>query len=427
MAVDQLQVLVDGHLAGLVQRGSRDRLTFAYDADYRADPSATPLSCALPLTASEHGDAKVRPYLWNLLPDNERVIERWARQFQVSARRPLDLLAAVGRDLPGAVEMLEAGEQPAAARPAVQWLTESEVAAELRRVRQDDAAWLPARGDGRWSLAGSHPKVALVFHQGRWGRPNAATPTNRILKPAIAEFSDHDVNEHLCLVAAGLCGLPAVPSTVAAFGEERALVVTRFDRYAGADGSVRRIHQEDLCQALAVMPAHKYESDGGPSAERIARLLATEVGGVEGEGAVRSFFDALVYNWLLAAPDAHAKNYALLHLARAVRLAPMYDVASALPYPDHHASKIKLAMRVAGHYRVGTIGAQTWATQARAMRLEPDEAIERARALAARVPDCMATARRQLGAMVAGEAAAFADRMVDRVAANVAACSLRLG
>ncbi len=423
MRVDQVDVYLNGQYAGVLHR-SRDRTRFVYDDSYRRDPAATPLSCALPLTASEHPSERVEPFLWGLLPENEAVLQRWARTFHVSARRPLELLAAVGQDLPGAVQMFVPGQTPTTDADDVDWLSEDEVAAEVHRIRIDEAAWLPTEGRGRWSLGGSRAKVALLLNDGRWGRPSGSIPTNRILKPATAELPDHDINEHLCLNAARLSGLSAVPTSIALFGQERAMVVTRFDRRAHEGRTVERIQQEDLCQALAVRPENKYENDGGPSAARIAELLRQEIGGPEGRVAVWSFFDALVFNWLVAAPDAHAKNYSLLHLGRAVRLAPLYDIGSALPYPGFYGPKVALAMRIGGHYRVGTIAAKTWAREAAALGLDGDGAVERARSLAKRVPDAFADSRRDLSAMVG--TVELADRLVAAVVENVRACSLRL-
>jgi serine/threonine-protein kinase HipA len=47
----------------------------------------------------------------------------------------------------------------------------------------------------------------------------------------------------------------------------------------------------------------------------------------------------LFFNYLTASPDAHAKNYSLLHPAPGIcELAPLYDAASALPYDPAPAS-----------------------------------------------------------------------------------------
>lgn len=95
------------------------------------------------------------------------------------------------------------------------------------------------------------------------GCPWGATPTSHILKPQIAGFNDHDINEHLCLEAVRSAGLPAAMSTVQAFDGERAIVVERYDRRWLPDGSLERVHQEDMCQALAVMPMSKYQNGNG--------------------------------------------------------------------------------------------------------------------------------------------------------------------
>lgn len=425
MAIDCLEVHLGGRFAGTVRRNQRDRLSFTYDEAYRAGADATPLSCCLSLAGATHPDKRIRPFLWGLLPDNEQVLERWARQFRVSALRPLELLAQVGRDLPGAVELLEPGAPGPTGVDAVEWLDEREVAAELRRVREDEAAWLAPTGRGRWSLAGRHPKVALVYADGRYGRPSASTPTNRILKPAISGYDDYDVNEHLCLAAANRCGLLTAASELVAFDGERAVVVHRFDRRPLPEGGFARLHQEDMCQALAVHPAAKYEDAGGPSAGTIAALLRAEIPGDAGTAALWRFFDALVFNWLIAAPDAHAKNYSLLHLGRAVRLAPLYDLASALPYPGFYPPKVKLAMRVGGHYRVGVLRASSWTREAEQLGLPAGEALVRARELARAVPDAFADARGALE--LDGPAEEVADKLVRGVMSNAATCAQRLG
>jgi len=139
-------------------------------------------------------------------------------------------------------------------------------------------------------------------------------PTTHILKPAIAGFDDHDLNEHLCLAAAQRVGLRSAPSRVLSFGAERAVVVERYDRRIAASGAVIRVHQEDMCQAMGVPPDTKYQAEGGPSPEQIIALLRDAVAPpAAAEAEVARFADALVFNWLIAGTDAHAKNYSVLH------------------------------------------------------------------------------------------------------------------
>jgi len=172
------------------------------------------------------------------------------------------------------------------------------------------------------------------------GVPSGRVPTTHILKPPTGEFDGHAENEHFCLELGRALGLPVVDSRIMRFQDEVAIVVERYDRVRTAAG-LRRVHQEDICQALAIPPTRKYQNEGGPGIRDIVELLKTY--SAKAPEDVRTFLDAIAYNWLIAGTDAHAKNYALLIGAQArIRLAPLYDVASVLPYPDIDIERVKL-------------------------------------------------------------------------------------
>jgi serine/threonine-protein kinase HipA len=232
----------------------------------------------------------------------------------------------------------------------------------------------------------------------------------------------HDLNEHLCLDACRRLGLLAVRSRVQDFGDERAIVIERYDRATAPDGSTQvRIHQEDLCQALGVRPSGKYQSDGGPGGADVIALLRQVVDAEHVDRDVDRFVDALILNWLLAAPDAHAKNYSLLLSGGSVRLAPLYDIASALPYDDTHAPKVKLAMKIGPYYRVSAIGTSAWTRLAADLDLDPDTLVDRARSLAADLPDALASA-----IVASAPDDAFAATLLDAVVDHVASCRAAL-
>ena len=124
------------------------------------------------------------------------------------------------------------------------------------------------------------------------------------------------------------------------------IVVERYDRQR--DGTMR-IHQEDMCQALGYHPTAKYQSDGGPApSDIVKRIRQVSTSATED---VERFILALGFNWLIVGTDAHAKNYSLLIADNVIRLAPLYDIASALPYSDVHVRKRKLAMKIGSSYR----------------------------------------------------------------------------
>ena len=424
MRTDKLDAYLDGVQIGSLARSASGNVSFDYLETYRFQRTATPLSCSMPLAAAHHFDKVVKPFLWGLLPENELVLNRWSREFHVSASNPLALLSCVGSDLPGGLQMLEPGDTPEHGTGEIEWLEDRDVARLLGEVRRDQSAWIATGAKGRWSLAGAQAKIALLEVDGRWGRPTGSVPTNRIVKPSPIGIEGHDINEHLCLNAALNLGLLAARSEVVNFAGQRALSVHRYDRFRKPDGTVRRIHQEDLCQALGVMPDQKYQSEGGPSAQRIAQFLNDQIGEPAAGRAIDQFVDALIFNWLLAAPDAHAKNYSVLLDRRAVRLAPIYDVASALPYPGFYEPKIKLAMKVGNHYRIGAIGRSTWVRQANLMGLDPNLLIARANDLALRLPDAFSDAARAYAALAGPDD--FTTSITDKVTKRAQRCALQL-
>ncbi|MEP7112246.1 MAG: type II toxin-antitoxin system HipA family toxin [Ilumatobacteraceae bacterium] len=384
-----LSVHMGGRLVGTLDAADRRSLRFTYAPAYAADAASTPLSVSMALRVSPYSHATIHPYLWGLLPDNDRVIERWAREFGCSATDVTGLLLGVGGDVAGAAQYVAPDATPEESVPkGVEWLHDDDVAQFLRELRRDTTTWRP-HSEGRWSLAGAQAKIALLYDRvaDRWGIPSGETPTTHIVKPAISGLDDLDINEHLCLTAARRSGLLAAATSIRTFGGERALVVERYDRIVEDSGAVVRVHQEDLCQALSVHPDRKYEVDGGPSAEQIGRLIREVAGDRD---AVR-FFDALAYNWLVLATDGHAKNYSLLLSDHQVRLAPLYDVASALPHLDH-PRKARMAQKIGDEYRPSFIQRRHWERLARPLGLSPDEACARISALAERLPDALADA-----------------------------------
>jgi serine/threonine-protein kinase HipA len=383
MMEQRLVVLLNGRMMGEVRRDKRNKLSFAYDADWKMDSSAMPLSLSLPLSRAEHAGDPIESFIWGLLPDNELVLERWAKSFHVSARNPFALIAQVGEDCAGAAQFVRPerlGELLAGPHQPVQWLTDVQVAMRLRTLRQDPAAWRLPQDTGQFSLAGAQAKTALLFQDGRWGVPSGRMPTTHILKPPSPEFDGHAENEHFCLTLAQALGLPAARSKVQRFGHEVAIVVERYDRVTLDDGHIARAHQEDMCQALGVMPTSKYQSEGGPRPAEIAALLRENSS--EPQEDVATFVDALVFNWLIGGTDAHAKNYSVLHGSGGkLRLAPLCDLASALPYGQLDERKLKLAMRMGREYLLKNVGLRQWQHVESDLRLQADSLVPRARKL----------------------------------------------
>jgi len=96
--------------------------------------------------------------------------------------------------------------------------------------------------------------------------------------------------------------------------------------------------------------------------------------------------------YLLAATDAHSKNFSLLYgrgdNGPSMRLAPLYDIASAWPYPRRiPPQKMKLAMRIGRHYRMREIQSRHFIDLAKVCRYPASRLMAVLGELAERVPD----------------------------------------
>ena len=438
---DSLVVLMGIEVAGTVERLDNNLLRFAYEPAYQAHPGATPISLSMPLAVRTHSDVPARrvvtAFLRGLLPDDDAIIRRWAAFYQVRTSSPFFLLGTpVGRDCAGAISFCAPSElaEFLAQGGGVTPLSENDVADLLRDIQRDRTSVLGSDFRGQFSLAGAQSKIALRYEDQTqsWGRPFGTEPTNRILKPASAGWSDHEINEHLCLDGARRAGLTVARSEVRRFGDQEVIVSHRYDRAATRAGLVR-IHQEDACQALGVSPDQKYENQGGPTVRSIAGLFRRVMRPQDASVAVRGFADALIWNWIVAGTDAHAKNYSVLLSGSQVRLAPLYDLSSILPYVGTrspadgeiiHARRMTSAMKIGGRYELDPVH-NTWPKAAHDLGLDASWLVSRAKELSTVAPQAMTAAADEPAIKAYG--AQLATELVERVGERAARCVDVLG
>jgi serine/threonine-protein kinase HipA len=430
-----LAAWVNGLRAGEWRLPARGVEEFQYDDGWRASADGRPLSLSLPFSpdnAPVRGVA-VANYFDNLLPDSDAIRRRTQSRFGLESHGTFDLLAAIGRDCVGAIQLLPPGAEPKGLRTiAAELLTPSKIEARL----SETIATTRLRGaeqDGfRISIAGAQEKTAFLRHRGRWCDPAGSTPTTHIFKLPLGLVGGRNLdmrtsveNEWLCSRILAAFGLPIAACEIGRFGERKVLIVERFDRQLHSSGKHwLRLVQEDFCQALGVPSARKYEADGGPGLLDLARVLR---GSANRDADLQVLLKAQIVFWLLAAGDGHAKNFSLRILSQGrYQLTPLYDVLSYWPLVGRGAAHIarqelRLAMAVPGknkHYRMEEIQRRNFSETARLMGIGGD-AEPLIEDLLARVPAVVTSVQQ-------GLPRDFPQEMLDKILSGLTQAARRL-
>jgi serine/threonine-protein kinase HipA len=257
----------------------------------------------------------------------------------------------------------------------VQWLSDEGVVAILDELPH--RPMLAGKDGLRLSLAGAQDKLPVVFDGDRIGLPRNGAPSSHILKPAIRTLADTVINEGFCLALAEAMQLKPAKSQVRSVMGRQFLLVERYDRLANAQGQRQRLHQEDFCQALGVVPEMKYQNEGGPDLAQcfdlIRRLTRPSA------PHILRMLDYVIFNALIGNHDAHAKNFSLLYAGKSAVLAPLYDVLSTAVYPNLTP---KMAMKIGGRYKFSEVQARHWDQFLEAAGLSRAQARKRILALA---------------------------------------------
>jgi len=349
--VPELQVWLYAHRAGTLALVD-GQLSFSYAPEWLSWPGATALSLSLPLQAQPFDDPQTRPFFAGLLPEGP------ARRM-IALRNDLALLAHLGSEGAGAVALLEAGQDlPAPVPgPGVRWLSDEEVAALLDKLPHCP---LPTGKD----------RLPVVFDGARIGLPLGDTPSSHLLRPALPAVEHSVANAGFCMALAQVMGLRPAQAEIRSVLGRPFLLIERYDRVVDASGRRRRLHQEDFCQALGVLPAMKYEHEGGPGLARCFDLLRRATRPMRPQ--ILRLFDDVVFNALIGNHVVHAGNFSLLYaeqtpvpagpvLAGPVPagpiMAPLDTIWSTAVYP---ALASKMAMKIGSTYRFCEIQACDW-------------------------------------------------------------------
>src|ERR1700674_5087896 len=272
-----LEVLLHGQPVGTLTRFPGDRVLFAFTEGYIADGNRPMLSLSFKdafgslITDVRPTQTRLPVFFANLLPEGT-LRDYLAARAGVKPEREFFLIAILGRDLPGALEIRPAdGAMP---------LDENADASAKAAEAADSEPAL------RFSLAGVQLKFSAVKEAtGGLTIPADGVGGSWIVKLPSTKFHNVPENEFAMMELASRVGISVpetalmpmdkisgLPSGINAIGKH-AYVIKRFDRAANGE----RVHMEDFAQVFGVYPERKYDR---ASYRNIAEVIWTEMGEV---------------------------------------------------------------------------------------------------------------------------------------------------
>ena len=353
-----LECWLHGTHVGRFERQTGRAARLVYDADAtRVVSLSLPIDAPAPDGAAEH-------YLRGLLPEDPLALRDMMRASGATSTDTFELLRQVGGDVAGAVQLTAPGSEPRSDpdhEPLI--ASTSDIGARIAGIKARPTASAFA-GDWplRFSLAGAQAKFALARIGGSWYRPDAQTPSTHIVKPGAARNKHIEAFEARAMDLVRRAGFAVPQARVAHFDDQSAYVVERFDRELMPSGFSRRLHVEDLQQALGRDPEGKYLTS---PADAIALLRHHD------SELAYCFVEQLAINTAIGNADAHAKNYSIM-LENEPRLSPLYDLVPLGAYPQYSQ---RLTMPIGSRRHTGNITLKDWTALAVDCDLEPDHVV----------------------------------------------------
>lgn len=318
--VNTLRVLLHGELIGTLSHLPGDKNFFSFSTEYinRQDRPTVSLSFkdrfGELITDPQWTQTRLPPFFSNLLPEGY-MREYLAKRVGVNDEHEFFLLAALGRDLPGALQVCADHEiPPRQSREIINNTTKSPLQFSLAGIQVKFSATKTT--DKRWTIpvngVGGSWIIKLPSNNYR------GVPENEYSMMELARRIGIDVPETALI---SLQQIRGIPEEMGSMGPS-AFVIKRFDRGGGG----KLIHTEDFAQIFGVYPEKKYRA---ASYRNIAEVVWLETG----EKGIAEWIRRLVFSILIGNGDMHLKNWSLIYPnQRTAALAPAYDLVSTIPY-----------------------------------------------------------------------------------------------
>jgi serine/threonine-protein kinase HipA len=356
----KLDVYLHQTLIGCLSIDSQGDMAFTYTPAYASNKQNLVLSQSLPLQADAFDAKQCRPYFSGILPE-AHLRASIARQLGISEKNDFALLSAIGGECAGAVSLLPSSVTPSNLHPEYRTLDESALVNILDTMHQKPM--LVGEDGIRLSLAGAQDKLAVALVNHQISIPINGAPSTHILKPMNKDFLSLIENECFCLNLARKIGLNTAEAALHYANKQPYLLIKRYDRINNHH-EIQRLHQEDFCQALGIIPEMKYQREGGPDLASCFRLIrnVSTLPVLD----IKALLQGVLFNLIIGNNDAHGKNFSILYDQHNTRLAPFYDMISTVYYPE---LATKMAMKIGSKYNFDVLYPRHIMQMAEAARL----------------------------------------------------------
>ncbi len=368
--MSNLTVYWDQRVVGTISRHQKGKITFQYATEW-LEKNGQQISLSLPCQEKRFSPGVSTAYFENLFPESDaRTILAFNRRFD--KKDTFAFLEYFGEDCAGALSILPESEDTFPHTRNYRCI-DDELQKALQTIKSDPGKHklYPELVHARLSIAGAQDKLPVYFKNDSFYLPeNSASPTTHIIKPASSYFQDIQRNEVFCMDLAQQVGLCVPQSQLYTFAGHELFLIERYDRLH-SDNTVKRVHQEDFCQAMGLPFNRKYQEQGGPGFLQ-CRELAEEHLSADISEVKQKLTSVMTFNYLIGNNDAHGKNFSILH-KDTITLSPFYDLVSTQVYPNLDR---KLAMAIGNTYRHDRVNKNDFVKFSQEMKLRPEKVFE---------------------------------------------------
>lgn len=354
----------DQGLIGQLQQLPEGSLSFKYDEKWVAEKAA-PISVTLPVRPDAYTHEECWPFFHSLVME-QPMRSRITTLQKLAADDDYGFLKAYGGECAGALLFRPNGQQQAQ-HSQYKELTDKQLQAWIEQPHQHPPLLASTDEGMRISLGGVQEKLTLfIDNDDRYFLPVNGAPTSHIIKPqnpAIREniVLNEAISQHFMK---HLSGREVAETDI----WKSCLRSRRYDRRKKNDGTIQRLHQEDMCSVLGLGSNNKYEKTSRN--QRLYKDLFEVIRTLSDRGYIadtikqqNTLLDWAIGNVLICNSDAHTKNISLLHDGQGtVRIAPFYDTVSIVGLTFINKEKVdsKLAISINGETNPFNVTKKRW-------------------------------------------------------------------